>query len=514
MTHHQHGLGRQRSTRSKALAFMRRAFQALEARGASGTSLILILIIGATGIFQVLPNGLLVFGLLAIVFHEFQKRLDQGLPLMQLAGLLGILQWIIGPYLCYATGYQMDRYIMYVKEPDYFSFAIPGTAAFVLGLLAIGSSVRQKELMFGVPRQSFLAIGIVLNVGALVAGIAAERMPGGLSFLFHLLSQAGYIGTIYFLFSHSPYRWLLIGLSVLPLVRTSTESAMFHDMILWLALLFCYWYSLRRHSPTGKIILISVVCISLFTIQAIKQEYRAKVWQGEEASFVEHVFDFWTKEKSASDEGVMANVVARLNQGWIISAVLNNVPSAVPFANGETFVDAFYGAFVPRFLAPDKVKAGGQVNFRRFTGLNIADSTSMAISPLGEAYANFGRMGGVITIGGLGMLMSLLYSLCLRFSLKHATFLFWIPLIFYQAIKAETESATVLNQLSKGAVVAFGLHWLITHHLVPHFFPPQVRRKRNVVRVDGGVDRSAGLELSDSISVGDIKASPTPVEGK
>lgn len=493
---------------------MRRAFRALEARGASGTSLILILIIGATGIFQVLPNGLLVFGLLAIVFHEFQKRLDQGLPLMQLAGILGTLQWIIGPYLCYATGYEMDRYVMYVKEPDYFSFAIPGTAAFLLGLLAVGSSVRQKELMRGVPRQSFLVIGIVLNVGALVAGIAAGRMPGGLSFLFHLLSQVGYVGTIYFLFSNSPYRWLLIGLSVLPLVRTSTESAMFHDLILWMALLFCYWYSLRRHSPTGKMILLSVVCVSLFTIQAIKQEYRAKVWQGEDASFVEHVFDFWTKEKSASDEGVMANVVARLNQGWIISAVLNNVPAAEPFANGETLVDAFYGAFVPRFLAPNKVKAGGQVNFRRFTGLNIADSTSMAISPLGEAYANFGRMGGVFAIGGLGILMSFLYSLCLRFSLKHATFLFWVPLIFYQAIKAETECATVLNQLSKGALVAFGMHWFITNHLTPFFFPPRARRKRKVVPGAGDTDRSADVELPESMSAADIQQSPAAFEGK
>jgi len=40
-------------------------------------------------------------------------------------------------------------------------------------------------------------------------------------------------------------------------------------------------------------------------------------------------------------------------------------------------------------------------------------------------------------------------------------FLFWLPLIFYKAIKAETEFVTVLNQLTKGSLVAFTLHWLM-----------------------------------------------------
>ena len=210
----------------------------------------------------------------------------------------------------------------------------------------------------------------------------------------------------------------------------------------------------------------------------------------------------------------MSNVIARLNQGWIISAVIRNVPKSEDYANGETLVDALFGAFVPRFLAPDKVKAGGQVNFRRFTGMNIADSTSMAISPLGEAYANFGPRGGVLLIFGFGALFSLLYSFCLRYVVKHPAFLFWIPLIFYQAIKAETEFATVLNQLSKGAVVAFGLYWVITTYMMPFFFPPQARRRRRVAGVAAGSDRSQVGELPESLATGEIHTSPAAFNGK
>jgi hypothetical protein len=39
--------------------------------------------------------------------------------------------------------------------------------------------------------------------------------------------------------------------------------------------------------------------------------------------------------------------------------------------------------------------------------------------------------------------------------------LFWIPLIFYQAMKAETELSVIMNQLTKGAIVAFGGFYLL-----------------------------------------------------
>lgn len=511
MDHHRNQI---RGKRAKFIRLLSQAARALESRGAGAVSLGLILVTGFCGGFQLLPNGLLCFGLLGVVFYEFQKRLDQGLPLMQVAGILAVLQWVIGPYLSYNAAMVEGRYSMYVEEAQYFAFALPGTAAYLFGLLAFGYSIRQKEIVRSMDRRGYFELGIALNVAALAAGVVGGRVPGGLAFAFHLLSQIGYVGTIYLLFSKSPFRWPLILLSLLQLVRGSAESAMFHDMILWVALMFCYWYGTKSHSTAGKLSLLAAVGLGLFSIQAVKEDYRAKVWKGQEASFVGHIIDFWTGEEPISSDDVMSNVIARLNQGWIISSVMNTVPKSVDYANGETIVDAFYGAFVPRFLAPDKVKAGGQVNFRRFTGLDIADSTSMAISPLGEAYANFGPQGGVALIFGFGMIFSLLYSCCLRYVVKHPEFLFWIPLIFYQAIKAETEFATVLNQLSKGAVVAFGLYWVITNHMMPFFFPQKTRRKRRTSRATESGGDSVDRELPEPLSASEVQTSPAAFDGK
>lgn len=453
-----------------------RAHQALEERGANGASLLLVLLIGVVGLLQVLPNTSLVLGLLAVVFYEFQKRLDQGLPLMQVAALLAVLQWTVGPLLSFTTGLVEGRYAMYVDEGSYFSYALPGTAIYVFGLLAVGSSVRQREILRFTKRDHFVAIGLMLNAIGLAARLVAPMVPGALAFAVHLMSQLGYVGAIYFLASRSAYRWPLVALAMLPLIQTSAESAMFHDVILWSGLIFCYWFGLREHDPLAKAGLLALTGLAMFTIQAVKQEYRLKVWQGEDASLIQQVVGFWTSTESVTRSEVLANVIVRLNQGWIVSAVMARVPDEEPYANGETLKDAVVAAVIPRMLAEDKAVSGGKVNFRRFTGLPLEESTSMAISPLGEAYVNFGREGGIALMLGFGVAFASFYAWCLRWAVRHPTFLFWVPLIFYQAIKAETEFVTVLNQLTKGAVVAFALHWFIdVKWISAHWSGPQGR---------------------------------------
>lgn len=108
------------------------------------------------------------------------------------------------------------------------------------------------------------------------------------------------------------------------------------------------------------------------------------------------------------------------------------------------------------FFFPDKATAGGLKNFRKYTGLVIDDGTTFGLSPLGEAYLNYGVVGGIGFMLVFGGCFAIFYYGTLRFALKQPTFLFWIPLIFYQAMKAETELLVILNQLIKGSMVAFG----------------------------------------------------------
>ncbi len=416
---------------------------------------------GMLGYAQALPNSILVAPILLVIVYEFQKRLDQGVPLLQLTSLLAVLQWLVGPALNYSINFEYGRYSMYVDEAEYFRFALPATAAYVALMLMAGVSVRQANLFQQVNRRNFVEIGFLLNVIAFGAAFAAGRVGGSLAFLFHLLSQLRYVGALYFLFSKNQLRLLLALASCSPLVTRSLGSGMFHDLILWLAILFCFWFAQRKWQLPVKLMMLSVAGISLFSIQVIKQDYREQLRMGKQPAIIPLIVEYVTPGGKAWGDESLSLVVTRLNQGWIISAVMKNVPAAEPFANGETVTEAISASMLPRFLNKNKKTAGGRDNFRRFTGLEIQDSTSMGISPLGEAYANFGMNGGILFMFAFGASFALTYRGMLRYALKHPTFLFWIPLIFYQAIKAETEILVVLNQLTKGSVIAFGCHYLL-----------------------------------------------------
>ncbi len=424
-------------------------------------ALSLLVFIGVMGFFQLIPNGVAIAVALLAVIYEFQKRLDQGVPLLQLTSMIAVLQWLVGPVLNYSSDMDYGRYSMYVSEEIYFSFAIPATTFFVAIMLSAGASVKQQNLLSHVQRGNFIAIGILLNVIAIVADFAATRAGGGLQFFLFLISQLRYIGALYFIFSRGQFRLLLAFASCFSLFSMSLAVGMFHDLILWMSILFCYWFAQRRWSTPVKLLTLTVSATVLFSIQVVKQEYRQKLKDQQNPSFLGLTVDYLSLGGKGWETSSLQMVITRLNQGWIISAVMANVPENEPYADGETIKEAVLVSIAPRFLWADKKIAGGRQNFMRFTGLQIGLGTAMAISPLGEAYANFGVIGGIGFMIVFGAFFSLFYYGALRYALKHPTFLFWIPLIFYQAMKAETELSVVLNQLTKGAVVAFGGFYLL-----------------------------------------------------
>ena len=428
--------------------------------GASMWTRYAILICGLAGYVAGSAPEILVGIMLVGVLLEFARRLDQGLPLMQLAAVLAVLQWLVGPAISYRIATPMERYSMYVPAGEYFGFALPATALYVFGLLTAGGSIRQRPVLRRVDDRSLLQAGLVLNGVALAAGFAADFAPAGLAFFFHLVTQLRYIGGLYFLCSSSRWKWLLIAFSYSQLFLVSQEHAVFHDLILWCGILFCHWYAQRKHAPVRKLLALVVVGIVVASIQLVKQSYREKKRLGGEPSMWGEVVEFWFGDEPAKDDPFAPAsdpwqlAAARLNQGWIISAVMNNVPRYEPFAEGETVLTAITSSLLPRAVVSDKKIAGGRENFMRFTGLHLQAGTSMGISPLGEAYANFGVELGIMFMGVLGWAFSSTYFRIAQLVKKEPLFLLWLPLIFYQAIKAETELVVVMNQVVKGSIVA------------------------------------------------------------
>lgn len=436
-----------------------------------------LLILGAClglSFLDIIPGMFLAVLVSAVAMRALWISLDHGLPIVQITAALACLQWLVGPLWFYLGDFSVTDLGMSVSSRNYFSLAVPGTAAFCLGLFVIAYPFNQMRFLAPVRNDDFFLIGLALNGGALLGDIAGRVGPGSLSFAFFLLSQLRYVGVVYLWFSNYPGARWLAGLCTLPLFLSSAESAMFHDLLIWSGLLFSFWFASRRRTVVLKSMIVVGALLTAFTIQGVKESYRDKVWNAQQASLTEEIYSFWRNLSERNREDIMENVMTRINQGWIVSRVLLHVPAEEPFAMGETVKDAVIAAAVPRFLYKDKAMAGGRENFMRFTGLYLSEQTSMNISLLGEGYANFGKHAACVFlfISGLGVAMA--FGFCIRFCRRYPVFLFWIPLIFYQAIKAETDMTEILNQIVKGGILAFTCYWA-----VEYLFPT---RRRTIVR--------------------------------
>ncbi len=83
----------------------------------------------------------------------------------------------------------------------------------------------------------------------------------------------------------------------------------------------------------------------------------------------------------------------------------------------------------------------------------------MNLSLVGEGYANFGAGGGIAFMFVVGLFYNWGLALIFRLARKYPSLIFWIPLIFLQVIKAETDLITVLNHLVKASIVTAGVFW-------------------------------------------------------
>jgi hypothetical protein len=86
-------------------------------------------------------------------------------------------------------------------------------------------------------------------------------------------------------------------------------------------------------------------------------------------------------------------------------------------------------------------------------------SFAEAFAALSEAYANFGPQGGVLFMFFWGLFIA--YSLKLMFKVieNRPEFLFWLPLIFSQTIKAEIDIVHISNHMTKSALLVYLIYF-------------------------------------------------------
>jgi len=192
--------------------------------------------------------------------------------------------------------------------------------------------------------------------------------------------------------------------------------------------------------------------VVVLIIQQIKSVYRSNITygQGNTAAFEE---SFKTVNQSGGffDLNNIAGSNVRINQGFIVTYAMSWVPEHEPFARGAELVKILEAAFLPRIIAPDKLKAGDNSLVFKYTGMTIRQGTSMSISALGDFYVNFGTFGGCIGMFLFGWIFNLVLIGFQKFSKDFPIILVFTPLVFYYPIRPDTALQTGLGHLVKAS---------------------------------------------------------------
>ncbi|MGZ0173614.1 MAG: hypothetical protein ACKVHE_29195 [Planctomycetales bacterium] len=414
----------------------------------------ILLIVAVAGAGQMIPNAVTVGVIFVATLWRFVQMVDRRPAILELAAIVAVLQFLVASVAMYSLGNWHQKYHMYVDEVTYFSYAIPATCCFLIGLFAAlpGSTINFR---LPVAQPKLNSLGELLVVVGFLCSMAASYIPSQLQFVFYLLSQLRYVGILYLYFNRSS-KFLLAAVAVgLSLALQATRDGMFHELLIWGALMSAFYFLANRPSMKLKVGFLVVAFCAVSLIQLVKHEYRELLWSGKRPSFTGVLLNSLQREDPFGTEWQQGMVI-RLNQGWIVSAVMRHVPSNVSFAEGETIKEAIVASLIPRILNSNKKMADSSINTELYTGLDIYGNTSMGLGPLGEGYANFGSAGGCGVMVCFGLLLNGVYKLFIRLGWNNQYFLFVIPLVFLQAIKMETEFLSVFNHVVKSCTLVFG----------------------------------------------------------
>ena len=378
-------------------------------------------------------------------------------PLKELMLSLFGVQFLFGPAVTYNL---LDDYInptfrMSIPMETYFEYAIPVYISFMLGLSVFFKSReyiidRDKINQFYLQNKKlpyyFIFIGFV-------ASFLYTRLPGSLQFLAYLFSSFKFIGVYILLLSYKKNSFWLLFIIYGSIVASSLANEMFHDLFLWLIYLGLLLCIRNKLGLVVKLIGISILIVLVVFIQSIKGTLRIRTNIGEEKLTSDLVLNI-SEQVSDSKGGFftiqnLGSQAIRINQGWILSMAMDHVPRSTQHTEGALTLDYFSSAILPAILAPDKLKAGDQKLFARYTGYELVGDTSMALGLFTDAYIEFGKYGAIIYIFFFGMMYSAIIKLFLIKSKKYPLLIFFLLVAFNYCIRPDNETHYALCHLFK-----------------------------------------------------------------
>jgi hypothetical protein len=421
-----------------------------------------ILIWGSLTVWESMSCGLMLFCFLSFIEDLGKKVVIMDYAVMMMVGCCLVMPVVFYHY--YPNTFKLARLwnkYMPITSDDYFVFAFPAVIAMVIGMRVSTKKLRinSNPVVYMNNMKEYLKTRPNLGLSLIVVGVlsgfldflASKSLAQVLNFTEHLT----YVGVFYVIYSPSKYkRFIVPGVSALMLGQ-SLITGMFGDMVYMAACsLPLILLGNRKITFRSKLFFAVAGIIIVLLLQSVKVEYRKKAWAvngggADPSLFVQLIGDRILDFENSLDPDNLFFMSVRLNQGWLVAVTMKRVPDRFPFAYGETIFNSVAASIVPRFLWPDKPEAGGRENLRRFWGYKIT-GYSMNIGPLGEAYANFNVLGGIVFMFFYGLFFNFMLTSILKFSEKRPSIVLWLPFLFYYAISIETDCLTTMGSLIKG----------------------------------------------------------------
>lgn len=421
---------------------------------------------------------LFVSSIVALVFFAFRKR-DSEQFMVIVSAFLAVFTIILLPFLGYThfDNLEITRIFgkeMMVPEDVYFNALQPIIYAFVFGVLLFQYKSHSVNRMdsFRLLLDKFTKISwrnlilmfFVFEALKLIQGLNVVS----LNFFFLGMSSAKY-GVLLIMFRKT--RSFLIRLIVLcPPLLEAVGSGMFQGHLASIFVILLLGGGLKKSARFFLLAVFSAILLPLLLMA--KGELRRKAW-GEEGlnliGFVDVITE--TNHRQRSDGELLGvateggfELYRRLNQGWLVSAVLEREEHGKVSGDG-LLLESFAASIIPRFLWPEKPAAGGQAKISNYTNLVLTNSTSMNISPFAEIVIQFSGFAAIVISFLYALFLCQSVCLLVDFSVAGRISFFIVPFILSQVYKVETDMVTVMNFLIKGFVfgriLLFIQNWMI-----------------------------------------------------
>jgi hypothetical protein len=362
----------------------------------------------------------------------------------------------------------MVLYHMALPIDQYLSYAVPATVALWVGLHLPASRMLSTTWVLpeteplSKPVRRTLDAAIVIG---LIADVYSEYVPPQLAFLGYLVASLRFVGALGWMITKTP-GWMtrVVGVMLYFVATQSAGGGMFYLVVHWGGYFLLVYGFMKRWRMTMAMALI-VGIMGLGLLQTVKPSFRASLIEerpsGPVEAFTRLSSMLWeriSQGHALDPDADTGDTLVRFNQGWIIARIMTHVPAEEPYAMGQTLADAAIFTILPRFLFPSKREGASTQLFFRFTGIKLPPYTRMGLGIIGELYANFGRLGGVLATLLYGCVMGWILLFFAVRAQKNPLWWAVAPAVLLPCVEPGFNIEDVSNHIVKGTVV-FMLIW-------------------------------------------------------